>query len=340
MTFFSPNMLWLMVVLLPCVLGYVWLLRRPNKGALRYSNLGLVKRAVGSGQWRRHVPPAFFLAAMGVAIFSIARPAVILTLPSEALTIILAMDVSASMAARDVEPQRMLAAQAAAIDFVKELPIQAKIGVVAFSTDAKTVQSPTDNMDDVVTAISRLTPQLATATGSAIITSLRNIFDQVEEPLAPNSRPRGAPLGEAPPEREINPLAPGSYNSAVIILLTDGVTNTGPYPLLAAKEAADRGVRIFTVGFGTKEGGPIEVEGVVTLVKLDEETLKRVADMTHGAYYRAGNQTELKEVYKTLTELLVQEKRKTEMTAVFAGLAALFTILAATLSILWTSRLV
>jgi len=338
MTFFSPHMLWLLVVLPLCVLGYLWLLRRRNKGALRYSNVRLVKNAVGSGKWRRHVPPSLFLAAMGIAIFSVARPSAVLTPPWKRSTIILAMDVSDSMRASDIEPQRMVAAQRAAIDFVKALPIRARIGVVAFSSDAMTVQPPTDSIQEVVAAISRLKPNGFTAMGNGITMSLSNLFADVEEPIDP-SRPRGKPLSEAPREA-FTPVEPGSYTSAVIIVLTDGKTNVGSDPMLAAKTAADHGVRVFTVGFGTKDGSMIDTDGSVARVELDEKTLKGVADMTHGAYYRAGNQSELNGVYKTLTEQLFLERRKTELTAILAGLAALFTIFAATLSIMWTSRLV
>ena len=333
-----------MAILPLMVLGYVMLLRRRNKNALRYANLGLLKSAIGPGQKiRRHVPPAVFLVAVGVAIFSIARPAAVVTLPSQRETIILAMDVSGSMRATDMEPQRISAAQSAAIDFVKELPISARIGVVAFSSNAMTVQRPTENQDEVIAAISRLAPQRYTAMGSGMLTALRNIFEQEkfdEEQDAHNGRGRGAPLGEAAPEEEFKPVAAGSYTSAVIILLTDGQTNMGADPIRAAKAAADRGVRVFTVGFGSEKGGTIEFEGRSTHVKLDEYTLKKVADITHAAYYRAGNQQELNNVYKTLTKTLVLEKHETELTGVFAGVAALLVVIAALLSLMWTNRLV
>ena len=342
MTLFSPNMLWLLVFLPISVIGYVLLLRRQNKNALRYANLALLKSAVGRGQKiRRHLPPALFLVAMGVALFSIARPAAIITLPSQRETIILAMDVSGSMRATDVEPQRITAAQTAAIDFVKELPISAQIGVVAFSTDAMTVQRPTDNRDEVIASISRLTPQRYTAMGSGILASLRNIFEDSPSLDEPSPRgPRGAALGEAAPEEEFKPVPAGSFSSAIVIVLTDGQTNMGVDPVRAAKTAAQRGVRIFTVGFGSEQGGLIQFEGRTTHVKLDEYTLKKVADITHAAYYRAGNQQELRNVYKTLTKTLVMETHETELTGLFAGLAAILVIVAAVFSLAWTNRLV
>ena len=343
MILFSPKMLWLLTILPLLVASYVLLIRRRNKNALRYTNLGMLKSAIGAGQKiRRHVPPALFLGALGIAIFSLARPAAVITLPSQRETIILALDISGSMRATDMEPQRITAAQTAAVDFVKNLPISARIGVVAFSTNAMTVQRPTQNRDDVIGAIQRLVPQRYTAMGSSILTSLRNIFEEggLDEELSPHGG-RGAPLGEGTPvQEEFKPVPAGSLTSAVVILLTDGQTNMGADPIRAAKAAADRGVRVFTVGFGSEKGGIIEFEGRATHVKLDEYTLKKVADITHAAYYRAGNQQELNDVYKTLTKKLVLETHETELTGVAAGFAAFFVVLAGILSLLWVNRIV
>ena len=345
MTLLSPNMLWLLAILPILTLAYVLLLRRRNKNALRYANLGLLKSAVGRGpKIRRHVPPALFLMALGLVIFSIARPAAIVTLPSEREVIILAMDVSGSMRATDVEPQRISAAQTAAIDFVKDQPNAARIGVVAFSSNAMTIQRPTENREEVLAAISRLTPQRFTAMGSGILTSLQNIFENenFEEDGPRGGGGHGFSLDEPPPppQKEFKPVMAGSYTSAVIILLTDGQTNMGADPIAAAKAAADHGVRVFTVGFGSEQGGLVEFEGHTTRVKLDEPTLKRVADITHAAYYRAGNLEELHKVYKTLTTTLVMEAHETELTGAFAGAAAFFVVAAAALSMLWVNRIV
>jgi Ca-activated chloride channel family protein len=343
MLLFSPNMLWLLSILPVLTLAYVLLQRRRNKYALRYASLGVVKSAIGRGaRIRRHVPPVLFLMGLGLAIFSLARPAAIITLPSQRETIILAMDVSGSMRATDVEPQRISAAQAAAIAFVKDQPDRARIGVVAFSSNAMTIQRPTQNRADVVSAIERLAPERYTAMGSGILTSLNNIFEEgaIEE-LAPG-RPRSAPLGEAAlgDGTERPKVAPGSFSSAVIILLTDGQTNMGADPIRAARTAADRGVRVFTVGFGSEGGGLVEFDGRKTRVKLDENTLKRVAEITHADYYRAGNLAELNKVYETLSTQLVLEKTQTEITGAVAGAAALFVILAAVFSLLWVNRIV
>ena len=345
MTFQAPGMLWLLVALPLTVLAYIFLLRRQKRAAVRYGNLGLVKEALGPGQkFRRHLPPAAFLVAIGLAVFSIARPAAVLTLPSQRETIILAMDVSGSMRATDVDPRRITAAQAAARDFINDLPRTARVGIVAFSSTAMTAQQPTQNHEDVQAAIERLQPQRFTAVGSGILVSLQNIFPGVsfedEAPRAIKSE-HAAPLGEA---REMEPtpfmpVPPGSYTSAIIILLSDGQTNVGADPIQAAHAAADRGVRVFTVGFGSEQGGVVDFEGRSVYVQLDEETLRKIADITRGAYFRAGTQAELKQVYKSLTTKLTMETQQTEITALFAAAAALMAIVAAVLSMLWAGRL-
>lgn len=345
MTFQSPGMLWLLLILPLAVLAYIFLLRRQKRTAIRYGNLGLVKEALGRGQKiRRHLPPAVFLAAIGLALFAIARPTAIITLPSQRETIILAMDVSGSMRATDVDPRRITAAQAAAHDFVNELPRTARVGIVAFSSTAMTAQQPTLNREDAQAAIDRLQPQRFTAVGSGILVALQNIFPgasfEDDSPRAIRGE-RAAPLGEAREMEQapFQPVPPGSYTSAVIILLSDGQTNVGADPVQAAHAAADRGVRVFTVGFGSEQGGVVDFEGRSVYVQLDEDTLRKIADITRGAYFRAGSQAELKQIYKSLTSKLTLETQQTEVTALFAALAAIMTIAAAALSLLWAGRL-
>src|SRR6185436_10675211 len=133
--------------------------------------------------------------------------------------------------------------------------------------------------------------------------------------------------------------APGSYKNAIIILMSDGSTNAGADPVEAARIAANKGVRVFTVGFGTESGGVVEFEGRTMQVRLDEETLKQVADITRGAYFKASTGADLKQIYKTLTTKLVMETQKTEIPGLFAGVAVVLTAVAALLSILWFGRL-
>jgi len=340
MSFLWTEMLWLYAALPLLVAMYFYALSRKKKLAVRYASLTLVKEAMGKGQaWRRHVPPLLFLLALGVMIAAIARPHAVVTLPSQHEMIILAMDVSGSMRATDVEPNRLVAAQNAAKAFIAETPENVMIGVVAFAGTATVAQAPTRNRDDVVAAIDRFQLQRATAIGSAIIVSLATIFPNDGYDVASfmygaeNEQRKGPP----PPGRKIVP--PGSYNNAVIILLTDGQRTTGPDSVAAARLAADRGVRIYTVGVGTPDGKIVGFEGWSMHVRLDEETLKTIADVTRGEYFYAGNAVDLKKVYETLRTKLVLETRKTEVTALFSAAAALLALVSGFLSMLWFNRI-
>jgi len=340
MSFQWPEMLWLHLALLALVAAYFYALQRKKKFALRYASLTLVKDAMGAGQkWRRHVPPLLFLLALAIMITAIARPTAVITLPSQHETVILAMDVSGSMRATDVEPNRLIAAQNAAKAFVAEQPENVRIGVVAFAGTATVAQAPTRNREDVVAAIDRFQLQRATAIGSAIIVSLATIFPDAGIDVA--TFMYGAETerkGGQKPQPAVKPVPPGSYNAAVIILLTDGQRTTGPDTVAAARLAADRGVRIYTVGMGTKEGEIIGFEGWSMRVRLDEETLKQVALLTRGEYFFAGTAEDLKKVYEGLSSKLVVEKRETEITALFAALGALLAVTAAGLSLWWFGR--
>jgi Ca-activated chloride channel family protein len=350
MTFLWPQVLWLLPVLPALVALYVWLLRRKRKTAVRYASLGLVKVAAGRGQaLRRHVPPLLFLIAIGCLVLAAARPRAVVTLPFEHETIILAMDVSLSMHATDVEPSRLEAAQAAARDFVASQPGGTRIGVVSFAGTASLVQPPTTSREDVLAAIDGFQLQRATAVGSGILVSLKAVFPDLDfdlvssEPRREPSRraDRGTPLEPGakrePPARKR--VAPGSYKSAVIILLSDGQTTTGPNPIEAARIAADTGVRVFTVGFGTANGEVIIGDRYRFRVRLDEEALKEIASLTGGEYSYAGTAVDLKKIYQMLNSRLVLEKKEQEVGALFAGGAALLSLLAAALSVAWFNRM-
>ncbi len=350
MPFLWPEFLWLLLAVPLLVLLYVLLLRRRKKFALRYASLSLVKDALGAGgRWRRHVPPLLFLIALTLMIASIARPTAVLTLPSQQETVILAMDVSGSMKAKDVEPTRLIAAQNAARTFVADLPAKTRIGVVEFAATASLVQSPTHSREDVLAAIDRFQLQRGTATGSGILVSMATLFPDAGinvsdfiygTGLEPH---RGRSLDnkkEAEKEKpEFKPVPPGSYSSAAIILLSDGQRTTGPDPLKAARLAADRGVRIYTVGIGTQDGEVTTFEGWSFRARLDEETLKEIASMTLGEYFYAGSAADLKKVYQTLTSRMVLETKQSEITALFAAVATAFALAAGALSLLWFNRI-
>jgi Ca-activated chloride channel family protein len=345
MNFLWPQFLWLLLAIPLLVLLYLWLIRRKKKLALRFASLSIVREAMSAGQSvRRHIPPFLFLLALTAMLLAAARPMAVVVLPSNQQTIILAMDVSGSMRAADVQPNRLVAAQEAAKSFLKELPRTVKVGIVAFAGSAQVAQLPTTNRDDLVTAIDSFQLQRATATGNAIVVSLATLFPDAGidiSDFAPKSRQTGVAIDRAgkPPPKEFTPVAPGSYTSAAIIMLTDGQRTTGVDPLDAAKVAAERGVRVYTVGIGTVDGETIGFEGWSMRVRLDEETLKAIANKTNAEYFYAGTANDLKKVYNTLSSRLTVEKKETEISALFAMGAAALALLSAGLSLLWFNRI-
>jgi Ca-activated chloride channel family protein len=346
MSFLWPQFLWLLLTVPLLVAAYLWLLRRKRRIALRYASLSIIKEAMGPHQsMRRHIPPALFLLAMIALLLATARPMAVITLPSQQETIILAMDVSGSMRATDVQPSRIVAAQSAAKAFLAELPRGVKVGIVAFAGSAQVAQIPTINREDLVSAIDRFQLQRGTAIGNGIVLSLATLFPDAGIDIASlmngRDRPRGMALGEAgkPAAKPFTPVTPGTYTSAAIILLTDGQRTTGVDSLEAAKLAADRGVRVYTVGIGTVDGETVGFEGWSMRVRLDEETLKGIANKTQAEYFYAGTASDLKKVYETLSSRLTVEKKETEISALLALFAAAMALLSAGLSMLWFNRI-
>lgn len=360
MSFIWPEALWLLILVPILTALYVWVLRRRKRAVVRYANLALVKAAMGhSAGWRRHVPPALMLIAIAVLIVAVARPQAVVTLASSRATVILAMDVSGSMQATDVLPSRIEASQAAAKKFIEDQPSNVNIGIVAFASIALLVQSPTTDHDALRAAIDNFELRRGTAVGSGLLTSLRTIFPDTNfyygiaggtgDPLTPglSGRTLGAVDsrtqlggGQLDPNRPQHvPVAPGSYENAVIILLTDGATTAGPDPIAAGQIAADWGVRVFTVGFGTPGGSVVDFAGRSMRAQLDEPTLQAIAQKTDGQYFAAKSADDLTRVYNSLATKLVGEKKLTEIAFIFAGIGALFAIAAGALSLLWFGRL-
>ena len=336
-----PEALWSLLLLPALVLAYLLLLARRKKNSVRLASVAIVRQAMGSGPgWRRHLPPALLLAAVALLLLASARPVVKLKLPSRDQTIILAMDVSGSMRATDVKPNRMVAAQEAAKAFVAGLPRNVRIGVVSFAGTAAVVQAPTLSREDVVAAIDRFQLQRATAIGSGLILSLATLFPDEGIDLSQITGARAMPAapGEKKEKKPFTPVEPGSYNSAAVILLTDGQRTTGPDPLEAAKMAAERGVKVYTVGIGTKAGETIGFEGWSMRVRLDEDTLKAISNTTRAHYFYAGTAEDLKQVYQGLSSRLVVETKETEVSALLAAAGALLVLLAAGLSVWWFGR--
>jgi Ca-activated chloride channel family protein len=353
MTFLSPMMLWLLL-LAPAAVGlYVWLLRRRKKFALRYTDVGILRLAEGTHRWRRHVPAALLLAAFVLLIVAAARPAATVTLATRGGTIVMAIDVSGSMRAADVAPNRISAAQIAAKAFVDKRDKPIKIAVVAFSGNAFLVQAPTTDTAQLDKAIDGLQPQFTTAIGSAVATSLQTIFPGVQlstmmpslgltftsGPAEHNGR-QSLDQHPSPPPPPPVPVAPGSYKSAAIVLMTDGRNTMGPDPVEVARVAANLGVRVYTIGFGTANGQMISFYGRAIRAMLDEDTLKRMASITAAEYFHATSATELTSIYQQLTTKLQKETETMEISSFFVAGAMVFAVAASVLSMIWYRRII
>lgn len=350
MSFIWPEMLWFLLLLPLLALAYWIMLRRRKKYALQYAGLVTIRQAMGPSQHlRRHLPPLLFLLAIALMLLAVARPTAVLTLPSDQKTMVLAVDVSGSMRANDVEPSRFVAALTAVKNFVNQQPRNTRLALVSFAGTASVVQAPTTSREELLEALGRLQLQPATAVGSAILVSLKVIFPDIEfnlnssdpRPSASQAAAAARALGTEPQKKDttFKPVPPGSYTSAAIILLTDGQTTTGPDPVAASQMAAERGVRVFTVGIGTPSGEILTSDGWSMHARLDEAALKEIADTTKGQYFYAGTANDLSKVYKTLGSRFAMEKKESEITALFAAGAAALAVLAALLSMLWFNRI-
>ena len=345
MSFLWPQYLWLMLAVPLLVLFYLWLLGRRKKLVLRYASVAIVKQAMGRGPgWRRHVPPGLFLVAVAALLFAASRPLATVTLPSDHATIMLTMDVSLSMRATDVKPTRLVASQVAAKAFLQELPKGIRVGIVTFAGTAQLVQPPTLNRDDLVAAIDRFQMQRGTAVGSGIVVALAELFPDEGIDLGEmtyGAQKRGKSLDDsakAKPKKEFVPVPPGSFESAAIVLLTDGRRTTGIDTQEAAQMAARHGVRVYAIGLGTVDGTIPGFEGWSYYLRLDEPSLKSVAQVTQGQYFYAGNADDLKTVYEKLGTRLQVDKKETELSGLLALLAAVLAISASALSMVWFNR--
>lgn len=342
MNFLWPQNLWLLAALPLLPVLYLWLLRRPGRRALRLSSLAVARQAWQS-RWHRHVPPALLGLALAVLVLALARPTAPVALPWAKSTILLAMDVSLSMRIRDVQPTRMAAAQEAAKAFLAEAPRHVDVGLVTFAGTAQVAQQATLDRTALEQAIDAIQMQRGTAIGSAIVVCLAELFpdhgiDLEAMTFGPRRTARSLDRRDQPAPKAIAPVAPGSYDAAAIILLSDGRRTTGVDTLQAARMAADRGVRIHVVGLGTPDGHLTEGEGLAIYLQLDEPTLREVARMTGGNYHQAGTAEALRSVYQQLGSNMQVRTRDTELTALLALAAAALVIAAAGLSVWWFGR--
>lgn len=342
MNYLWPQYLWLLLALPALPLLYLWLLRRRSRMALRYSSLGVVRTAAGR-PWRRHVPAVLLLLACAALLYAAARPSASLTMPWTRSSILLAMDVSLSMRVADVQPTRLAAAQEAAKTFLQELPKGIDVGLITFAGTAQVAQQSTHDRGALIAAIDAFQMQRGTAVGNAIVLCLAELFpehgidlDEMTFGARPNGRDRNGK--ERPPPKEIAPVAPGSYESAAIILLSDGRRTTGVDTLMAAKMAADRGVRIYVVGLGTVDGSAGMDDGYAMYLRLDEPTLREVARLTGGEYHHAGTAEKLRSVYQALGSRVQVQTREVELAPLLALLGAVLVVAAGGLSVAWFAR--
>ena len=340
----------LLLGLIPLIIAvYVWMLRRRRRFAVRYSSLALVRAALpGTSRLRRYLPFALFLLALASLVVALGRPVAIVSVPTGQTTVILALDVSRSMCSTDIEPNRLEAAKAAALSFIERQPRGTQIGIVAFAGFAVLVQPPTTDQELLQDAIERLAPARRTAIGSAILKSV----DAIAE-IDPNVAPS---VTDTSPGVQPTPVPEGVYAPEIVVLLTDGVSNVGAFPLEAAQQAADRGVRVYTIVFGTENefspfGGPRCQDrdpfgggqgfggggfgGGGFRRGIDEATLKQVADMTGGAYYAAESADELQSVFQNLPTYLILKHETTEISVAFTAIGALLAAMAIALSQMW-----
>ena len=340
-----PRMLWLLVLVPLLVLAYYRLAARGRRAHSKLAELA-VSSPTGPvrSSLRRHLPPLLFVLGLAALIGAVSRPQAVMTLPSLHKNIVLAMDISGSMRATDVKPNRLAAAQGAARAFVENQQRNSRIGIVSIAATASVVQSPTDNREDLLQAIERVQLQPGTALGSGIYVALATLLPDAGIDLENLMEGRSARSWRywsesAPANTKKKAVPPGSNRSVAIVLLSDGENTHGPDPLEAAKMAADHGVRVYTVGIGSPEGITLGFSGWSMRVRLDEATLKRIAATTHGEYYAASSAPDLKKIYAYLSaRMTVGQKRAAEVTAIFVGIGALLIAVSAFFSLLWSNR--
>jgi Ca-activated chloride channel family protein len=351
MSFLWSSSLLLLGLIPLLVIFYIFLLRRRRRFTVRYSSLSLIREAAShQSRWKRHLPFALFLLAMTSLVFALGRPVATVTVPLNKATTILTVDVSISMCSNDIAPNRLEAAKNAAKQFFRTQVSNRQVGVVAFAGFAELIQPPTDNVQLLDSAVESLTPARRTAIGSAILRAIDAISEV--DSRVPVSDLNGSNSGSAKPA--------GQFAPHIIVLLTDGASNAGPPPLSAAAQAAERGLRVYTIGFGTNNPSVMDCgnqfqendffgggggfgpgfgqgrgNGGGFNREIDDTTLRQIADMTGGKYYTAASAGELANAFKNLPTYVITTKQTTEITAFFTAFATLVAVLALFLSMRW-----
>ena len=329
MSFESPLALAALVVIPAVVAAYVSSVRRRSRRAATLATQGLVTTSSSARLGRRrHLPFAVFALALTALVIALARPQTDLTTPRREGTVILAFDVSNSMAADDLEPSRVEAAKTAARAFVEQQPSSIRIGVVAFGDAAVLVQPPTNTPEDVLAAIDRLSVEGGTSLGQGLFAALTAIAGK---PLS---------IDEAALQNDLGAIDIGYFGSSTIVLLSDGENNGEPDPLVVAQIASVAGVHIHAIGIGTPQGTVVDIGGFNVATALDAELLSQVAEVSDGRYYEAENAAQLSEIYKNIDLDFKSVTEHTEVTALFTAGAALLLVIGALLSVFWFGRVV
>jgi Ca-activated chloride channel family protein len=339
MSFLWPSALLLLALVPVAALGYVVLERRRRARLAGLGSLGTVVGGDGRaapGGWRgmrRWLPAGLVLAGLGALVVALARPQAVVGVPRQEGIVVLAFDVSGSMAADDMEPTRMEAAKAAASSFVERQPEGVVVGVVAFSDSGLSVQVPTRDRDAILAAIARLDPSRGTSLSQGVGAAVDAIID-AEQGV------RGYYSDRSPPPDPV-PMAvgPGSHDWSAVVLLTDGEATADRDPLAGANAAAAQGIRIHTVGVGSAAGAVIDVEGFRVHTQLDEPMLRAIADRTGGTYHHASDAGELQAIYDTLDTRLVTDEETTEVTSLVAALGLALLTIGGAAALSWLGRL-
>ena len=341
----------LLALAVPVVLGaYLWAMRRRRKEAVSYSSVALLRSVLPrSSRWRRHLPVALLLSSLGVLAVASARPQMTQDVPTGRTSIILALDVSGSMCATDVDPNRLTVAQDAARDFVEDLPAGTRMGLVVFSGFAQIAVPPTTDHDVLTAAIDGLTTGRGTAVGAAILKALDAIAE-VNGDVEPVGDAAAFGLGRG---AQPSPAA-GGFVHDIVVLLTDGANTRGIPPLDAVPYAVERRIRIYTISFGTTEPAMLactaeQVSGDMQRfrgarggrgfpLRADNATLQQVAQRTGGAAYGAEDAAQLRKVFTDLPKDVTVQKQPREVTAPFVLIGAILAAAAVGASIRWSPR--
>lgn len=340
MSFLWPSVLLLLALVPLAALGYLALELRRRARLAGLGSLGVRVGADGrasGGGWRdarRWLPVTLVLAGLAALVVALARPQAVVGVPHQEGIVMLAFDVSGSMAADDMTPSRMEAAKSAARSFVERQPEGVIVGVIAFSDSGLAVQVPTRDQAAVLAAIARLGPERGTSLTQGIGVAVDAIID-AEEGVARGYYTSRSPAPDAAPVA----AGPGSHEHAVVVLLTDGEATSDRDPLAGAKAAAAQGIRVHTVGLGSAQGVVLDVEGFRVFTRLDELTLRAIAGMTGGSYHHAESADELQAVYDSLDTRMVVESETMEVTSLVAALGLALLTLGGVAALAWLGRL-